>query len=236
MRLFFKQAIRQFPFYFILAIWIIEIVESSTPLSFTWLGNHPRHWNEWYTMFSGAFIHSDFQHLSNNTYVLAVTGLFIYFLFERYSWVVFLSSFFLSGLLLFLFARSNTYHIGASGVAYSWAFLLAASGFFRNDRLSLGLGLLVAMLYGSMIWGVFPIEKGVSWDGHLYGAIAGIFVAYLFRNLNVQKEEKKQEPELEDYQFEQYQYGNFSYIKRKQPIEETPIIEIELEQLKKELE
>lgn len=233
---FFKHAFRQIPFYFILLIWIIEIVETITPLSFSWLGNHPRHWNEWYTMFSGAFIHSDFQHLSNNTYVLAVTGVFIYFLFERYSWIVFLSSYFLSGILLFLFARSNTYHIGASGVAYSWAFLLAASGLFRKDRISLGLGLLVALLYGSMIWGIFPLERGISWDGHLYGAISGIIVAYLFRTINLQKEQKQLEPELNDYQFEHYQYGNFSYIKRQKPIDEPNEIDIELEQLKNEID
>lgn len=236
MSLFFKQIFRQLPFYFILSIWIIKLVETLTPLSLVWLGNHPRHWNEWFTIFSGAFIHSDFQHLANNTYVLAVTGVFIYFLFERYSWIVFLSSYFLSGLLLFLFARANTYHIGASGVAYSWATLLAASGFFRKDRLSLGLGLLVALLYGSMIWGIFPIEKGVSWDGHLYGAISGIFVAYSFRNLNIQKAEKKQTPKLEDYQFEHYQYGNFSYIKRQKPIETPQTIDIELKQLKNEVD
>lgn len=213
MKSFFKHAFNLFPFWYILVIWFIKLSESFFSLNFGRLGVHPLHWDEWYTFLTGALFHSDFQHLMNNTYPLALCGLFVYFLFQKYSNLVFILSYLLTGLFIFLFARSNTYHIGASGVAYSWAFLLAASGFFRKDRISLGLGLLVVFLYGSMIWGVLPIQPGVSWDGHLFGAIAGIFVAYLFRNIN--RKIPKEETEDEDnYSFENFEYGDFEYLKR----------------------
>lgn len=225
MKRFFAGAVRSFPFWYIVLLWIIEIVEQVQQLNFSWLGVHPRHWGEWYGIITGALIHSDFEHLINNTYPLAICGLFIIFLLEKYSTVAFICSYLLSGLLIFLFARSETYHIGASGVAYSWAFLLAASGFFRKDRTSLGLGLIVAFLYGSMVWGIFPLQPGVSWDGHLYGAVAGILVAFWFRNVNRSKEPTEQvepEEEMEEnhYVFDQYNYGNFEYIRRQSKEEE----------------
>lgn len=155
------------------------------------------------------------MHLINNTYPLLILGFFIILLFERYSWLVFLSTYLASGLLIFLFARGNVYHIGASGVVYCWAAFLAASGLLRKDRLSLALGLVVAFLYGGMIWGVLPIQEGVSWDGHLFGALAGILLAYAFRKLN----KKKREVEFEDlddgYDFDNYKYGEFEYLREK---------------------
>ena len=219
MKKFFSAAIVSFPFWYIVAIWIIEMIEILNDLNFSWLGVHPRHWDEWYGIVTGALIHSNFEHLINNTYPLAICGLFIILLLEKYSSIAFIASYLLSGLLIFLFARSSTYHIGASGVAYSWAFLLAASGFFRKDRKSLGLGLLVAFLYGSMVWGVFPLQPGVSWDGHLYGAIAGIIVAFAFRNVSKEPEEKvvsSVEEEKDEYAFNQFEYGPYEYLRRQQ--------------------
>jgi len=200
----------------ILAIWVMEIMESVFGAKFSWLGTHPRHLDEWYTIFTGALVHSDWAHLINNTYPLLILGLFILIQFGKYSWVVFLSTFSLSGLFIFIFARSGVYHIGASGVVYCWAAFLAASGFWRRDRLSLALGLAVAFLYGGMIWGIFPVQEGVSWDGHLWGAISGILAAYFFRNLSKPKPVKSREDlSDEDYDVDRYGDGGFEYLRRK---------------------
>lgn len=220
MKNFFLSAIRSFPFWLILLLWAVFIVEQVSGVQLSWLGVHPQHWDEWYGIITGALVHADIEHLLNNTYPLAICGLFIVLLLEKYSNVAFIVSYILSGLLIFLFARSTTYHIGASGVAYSWAFLLAASGFFRKDRTSLGLGLLVAFLYGSMVWGVLPIQPGVSWDGHLYGALSGIVIAFLFRNVNKVTEEPdtivedEETTENDSYQFDKFNYGPYQYIQR----------------------
>ena len=218
MKYFIKQAIRLFPFWFLIAIWAVEIISKLYDIDLRWLGVHPRHLSEWYTFLTGAFIHSDFEHIFNNTYPIIITGIFIFFLYGKYSNAAFILSFLLSGLLIFLFARSNTYHVGASGLAYSWAFLLAASGFFRKDRISLALGLLVAMLYGSMIWGIFPLETGVSWDGHLYGALSGIIIAFLFRNINRKNDDKLQKEieNSEEYNKlpEQFRNTGYEYLNR----------------------
>jgi len=175
---------------FAVIIWVIHLYSILTQTDLRFFGVHPRHWDEWYTMFTGALIHSGFDHLVNNTYALVVLGVFIKFLFEKKSYLVYISTYILSGLLIFLFARSSTYHIGISGVVYSWAAFLAVSGIIRKDRLSLGIALAVAFLYGSMIWGVFPIKEGVSWDGHLYGAVAGVIMAVVFKDVNKAEQEE----------------------------------------------
>ncbi len=207
-----KNSLKHLPIYMVVTMWMIHGVSNLFSINLNWLGTHPRHFVEWYTFLSGALIHSDFQHLTNNTYPILITGLFIFFLFGKYSNFVFITTYFFTGLFIFLFARGNTYHIGASGIAYSWAFLLAASGFFRNDRLSMGLGIVVVLLYGGMIWGVLPLQPGVSWDGHLIGAITGILFAYLYRNIN-KKDDVDTKP-VNHYQFDRYNYGDYAYLNR----------------------
>ena len=212
MQKLFNKAFTFFPLWFIIAIWVIHIYGWLTSGKLTWLGTHPMHFKEWYTFLSGALIHGSWKHLLNNTYPLAITGLFLVFLYGRFSNFVFITSYFFTGLFIFLLARQNTYHIGASGVAYCWAFLLAASGVFRKDRLSLGLGLAVAFLYGGMIWGVLPGQPGVSWDGHLVGALTGILFAYLYRNVN-QKETISDsfDGDQDDEGYDAIQYDNSPY-------------------------
>lgn len=39
------------------------------------------------------------------------------------------------------------------------------------------MGVLVVLVYGSMIWGVLPVQQGVSWQAHLFGALAGVLLA-----------------------------------------------------------
>lgn len=203
------------PFYFVIFIWLVKLVETILNKSFVFLGNHPRHVNEWYTMLTGALIHSDWEHLANNTYPLIVCSIFIAITFRKSSNILFLFSYFLTGLLIFLFARTHTYHIGASGVAYCWAALLITLGILRKQIQSIGIGLIIVFLYSSMIWGVLPIQPGISWDGHLLGAISGVICAILFQNI----EKPKQKVLSDGYDFEKFSYGEYEYIKRKKQVE-----------------
>lgn len=73
----------------------------------------------------------------------------------------------------------------------------------------MSLSLVVVFLYGSMIWGVLPIQPGISWEGHLFGAIAGIILAYYYRNDGPQRPKyswELEEEELEDPWEEEIEY------------------------------
>ncbi len=67
-------------------------------------------------------------------------------------------------------------------MVYALASFLFFSGILRKNVNLLAISLLVTFLYGSMVWGVFPIEKRVSWESHLFGAIVGSVLAYVYRH------------------------------------------------------
>ena len=86
----------------------------------------------------------------------------------------------LGGGLVWLFG-SSAIHIGASGLIFGWFGFLVARGFVDRSLTTLGAALVGGVLYGSIIWGVLPGQPGVSWEAHLFGAIAGAVAAVLVR-------------------------------------------------------
>lgn len=88
----------------------------------------------------------------------------------------------LSGLLLWTWGRPGA-HIGASALTYGWFYFLLAMGILRRDRAAIA-GMMVAMfLFGSMLW-VFMAPSGVSWEGHVAGAVAGLLGGWIWRRLD----------------------------------------------------
>ena len=73
-------------------------------------------------------------------------------------------------------------HIGASGVIFGYLGYLLARGYFERSAVAIAMSLFVTALYGSLIWGVLPLQPGVSWEGHLFGFLGGIFSAKLLAN------------------------------------------------------
>jgi membrane associated rhomboid family serine protease len=82
--------------------------------------------------------------------------------------------------MVWLFGRSNSSHIGASGVVYGLAFFLIFFGIFRRDFTSMLISIIVIMLYGGVIYGVLPTDPRVSWESHFAGALVGIYTAIGF--------------------------------------------------------
>jgi hypothetical protein len=102
----------------------------------------------------------------------------------------------LTGAFTWLVAR-DSYHIGMSGVIYGLFGFLFLSGALRNYRPLMGLSLFVIFLYGSLIWGIFPMQEHVSWEGHLFGLGSGLLLAYVFKNQGPQSPKYKYEIEKE---------------------------------------
>ena len=102
----------------------------------------------------------------------------------------------LSGLGIWIFARPNSYHIGASGVVYGMVSLVFWSGIFRRNLKSIVLALIILMLYAGLIEGIIPGKEGISWEGHLFGGIAGIILAWYYRK-DIESDEIP-EPEVEE--------------------------------------
>lgn len=140
------------------------------------------------------FVHGDWEHLLSNSIPLGVLMSGILYLYQSIAWPVIGLSYLVPSMLVWFFARAN-YHIGASGMIFAFAFFLFFSGILRKETRTLALSLMVAFLYGGMIWGVFPGQVGISWEGHLFGALTGLVVAIIFRNKGPQKTSRWQEEE-----------------------------------------
>ncbi len=195
-----NQFVKSFkvPIVFVLILLAIKVFESITGFGLGFLGVLPRELSGLIGIITYPLIHGDFMHLFNNSIPLIVLGFITFYSYRRVAWKVIPFIWVASGVLVWLFARQN-FHIGASGVVYGLAFFIFFSGVFRKDIKSIALSLFVVLWYGSMIWGLLPIESHISWEGHLFGAIAGMMCAYQYKgvDLPVKHEwDEEQEPEL----------------------------------------
>ncbi len=176
------------PIYFTICMWVIFLFQFLTGTDLGFLGVHPRHINGLAGIFAAPLIHGSWDHLLNNTFSFLVLGLLFFNNYPRIAVLVFLLIYLVSGLLVWIVGR-DVYHIGMSGVIYGLASFIFFSGIYRGNKGAIALSLLTALLYGSMVWGVTPYQEKISWESHLSGAVVGLCMAYLFRNIRAGDEE-----------------------------------------------
>ncbi len=127
-------------------------------------------------------IHGSWAHLLGNLSSLLVLLAAVRYFFPRVFFTVTIVSWILPGVITWFIAEAG-YHIGASGMVYSLAFFTFFSGIIRINKYLLSLSLLIGFLYGGLFWGLFPIEEGISWEGHVGGAITGFLLALVFSRI-----------------------------------------------------
>jgi len=179
-----------YPIIILSLMWLVKLIEVLYNIRFVELGVQPRNWRTLTGIITMPFIHSDWNHLiSNSTPFLFLSTMLFYF-YRELSWKILLLIWFLTGAWLWIGGR-DSFHIGASGVVYGLAAFLFFSGVFKNNRRLLTLTLIIAFLYGSMIWGFFPDffpDKNISWEGHLFGFISGSLLAFYYRKQGPEEE------------------------------------------------
>lgn len=175
-----------YPSVFIGILWVIKLIEWFFVLDFRTLGVSPGKWEGLIGVLTSPLIHGDFEHLLNNSVALFLLGFVVYQSYRKIANELIIWLWFSAGILTWIGGRPS-YHIGASGIVYGLAFFVFFSGIFRKDVVSIAMALLIAFFYGSMIWGLLPIQEGVSWEGHLSGALSGAGAAYFFRNIQPAK-------------------------------------------------
>lgn len=174
------------PLLFIALLWLIAIVEHTLGVSFSFLGVYPRAVKGLPGILLMPFVHANFQHLFSNSIPLLVMGAGILYFYRSLSYRVFMIIWIVSGVCVWLGGRPS-YHIGASGIVYGLATFLFLSGVIRRNPRLAAISLVVVFLYGGLIWGVLPIWPTISWEGHLFGGIAGIACAILYRDKGPQR-------------------------------------------------
>ncbi len=161
-------------------LWIIEIIDFFVFRgTLNRLGIRPHHIQGLEGIFFAPFLHGNFRHLAANTLPLITLGWFVMLRGVKDFFVVTFITMIVSGLGVWLFGSPYTIHIGASGVIFGYLGFLLLRGFFERSFVSIVLSLLVGWLYGGLIWGVLPSQYGISWQGHLFGFIGGVFAAQM---------------------------------------------------------
>src|SRR4051794_13130374 len=128
---------------------------------------------------TAPFLHAGFDHLIGNTVPFLVLGGMVALSGLARVAAATLIVVGVGGLGVWVFAPAGTDHIGASGVVFGYAAYLIARGFFSRNLLHLGVGVLVIGLYGTtLLFGLAP-RDGISWQGHLFGAVGGVVAARL---------------------------------------------------------
>ncbi len=222
----FKQTVR-IPFAFVAFMWLVFLIEFLLSLDFAKYGINPRTIEGLKGILTAPFIHGDWGHLMNNSLPMLLLGLGIYYFYRKVALRIYLLSILITGLWVWAFARPS-FHIGASGVVYSFAAFVLVSGFLRKNFRLIALSLLVVFQYGGMIWGVLPIYGGVSWESHLLGGITGVMLAYYYRKIGrVEKkydwEDEEEEPEFDDWKLpgQGVQAQTYRYIYKVKTDDET---------------
>ena len=173
--------------FFIILLWIIKIVDSILPFDLCQFGIVPRSFQGLIGIVLSPLLHANYFHIVSNTIPTFILLLVLFSFYKKHAFVVIIGSVLLGGGLVWIFGRTAS-HVGISGLIYSIAAFLIMAGFFKKDIKALLISLLIIILYGGLIWGLIPGRFWISWEGHLFGALSGVLIAYyLFkREANVE--------------------------------------------------
>jgi membrane associated rhomboid family serine protease len=164
----------------VVVLWGVEIVDQVfLRQGLDRLGIRPRDVAGLWGILFAPFLHGGFYHLLSNTVPLLVLGWLV--LLRRLGDFVEVSliALVVSGGGTWLVGRTNTVHIGASGVIFGYLGYLLFRGYFERSFRAIALSMVVAIAYGGMVWGVLPSNPYISWEGHLFGFVGGILAAKL---------------------------------------------------------
>ena len=166
-------------------IWFVEIVNISLGHRLTVWGIFPRNLSGLVGIPLAPFIHAGFWHAVSNTIPLIILGGLTMTAGSKRFWTLTVGITLLSGILVWLFAR-GAYHVGASGLIFGYFGALLARAVIERTILSIVIAFVTITLYGGLLWGILPIWSQFSFEGHLFGLIAGITIVWLdsrFRKL-----------------------------------------------------
>ncbi|WGX97751.1 rhomboid family intramembrane serine protease [Nocardioides sp. L-11A] len=162
---------------FVALLWAIELIDVAASHRLDGWGIRPRSGEGLLGVLAAPLLHGGWGHLVANTvpalvlgFLTLATGLARGLAATAIIWLV-------GGLAVWLVAGGDSVHLGASGLIFGWLTYLVVQGFVDRKPGEIAIGLGVLVIYGGVLWGVLPGQTGVSWQGHLFGAIAGVVAA-----------------------------------------------------------
>ncbi|MEP5339193.1 MAG: rhomboid family intramembrane serine protease [Algibacter sp.] len=160
-------------------LYVLYAIDFVFPI--TKLGIVPRTIDGLIGVVTAPFLHHGIWHLVSNTIPLIVLLTVLNHFYPKKTIYVFLFIILAGGILVWIFARKAN-HIGASGLIYGLAAFLITNGFLEQKFVPILVSIAVTLVYGGLIWGIFPsLRSDISWEGHLFGAVSGVLIAFLLK-------------------------------------------------------
>ncbi len=221
----FSNSVLVAPLVAVLSIWTVYWIELRFQINLNDYGVRPRTFEGLRGVFFSPFIHGSLEHLYNNTIPLAILIASLFYFYKNLALKTLLLGILFSGLITWLIGRPS-YHIGASGVIYFLASFIFFKGIFTKYYRLVALSLMVVFIYGSLLWYIFPIKDGISWEGHLGGFVMGLVLAFLIKS--AVPSPKKFAWEHDDYNEEEDEFlkhfdenGNFIEASDEIPLDDS---------------
>jgi membrane associated rhomboid family serine protease len=158
-------------------MWAVEVVDVIVGYQLDQYGIEAREPDGLDGIVTAPFLHVGFGHLISNTIPFVIMGALIAFEGTRRLLAVFAIVALVSGLGTWLVAPEGSIHVGASGVVFGFATYLIARGWFNRRTRQIAIGLGVLVIWGGVLVGGLQPREGISWQGHLFGAIGGLVAA-----------------------------------------------------------
>ena len=194
-----------FPALFVILLWMVYWGEVIFHADLSSYGLQPLKWTGLIGIITAPLLHADVSHLSANSIPLLILGSLLFYFYRELAWKVIILIWLLAGLWTWFLARGDGIHIGASGLVYGLASFLFFSGILRRDNRLMAITLLIAFLYGGMVWGIFPRffpNIPISWESHMMGLVSGLVLAFWYRKSGPRRKvydwEFEEEEEEED--------------------------------------
>ncbi|MFR9751744.1 rhomboid family intramembrane serine protease [Nocardia sp. 004] len=124
-------------------------------------------------------LHAGWGHLIGNTVPALVLGFLVLLAGIGRGLAATAIIWFVAGVGTWLTGAPGSLHLGASALVFGWLTLLISRGWFARNITHILLGLVVLACYGSLLWGVLPGPPGISWQGHLFGALGGLLAGWV---------------------------------------------------------
>jgi membrane associated rhomboid family serine protease len=172
---------------FVALLYLVELIDQLTNHSLDVNGIRPLETDGLWGIIFAPLLHAGWPHLIANTVPLLVLGFLVTLVgLSRFVWATAIV-WILGGLGTWLIGDwgsscGPTDHIGASGLIFGYLAFLLVFGIFVRKVWNIVVGLVVLFVYGGVLVGAMPVLHqcgGVSWQGHLCGALAGIVAAYM---------------------------------------------------------
>lgn len=162
-------------------LWGLEVVDTVSGHALDTFGVTPREPGELRDIVPAAFVHFGFGHVAANSVPLLILGFLAALSGIRRFLGVVTMIIIVSGLGVWLTAPAHSVTGGASGVVFGLFGYLLIRGFVDRRVTDVVLGLVIGVIYGSILWGVLPTTSGISWQAHLFGLLGGAIAAFVLR-------------------------------------------------------